>query len=147
MCLERKIVSDHDHRSWNMSRIKSRDTGLELKVRHHLFQSGFRYRTHSDLPGKPDIIIIGKRIVIFVNGCFWHHHGCKLSKIPSTNTEFWTEKLLRNEERDLQNHIKLINSGWEAIDLWQCELNNSFFDTMDSVEERIKNKQVKQNRL
>lgn len=92
-----------------MSRIRSSDTSIELAVRRCLFSWGFRYRLKYPLPGKPDIVFPGRRIAVFVNGCFWHMHGCRLSKMPSTRTDFWKDKLERNRERDAEVSALLIS--------------------------------------
>ena len=113
-----------ERRSWNMSRIKSRDTSLEMRVRRAVFARGYRYRVRSTLPGKPDMVFPGRRIAVFINGCFWHMHGCSLSKIPRTNSEFWKNKLSRNRERDEEVRKKLEGAGWKVIVLWECQINS-----------------------
>ena len=114
-----------ERRSWNMSRIHSSDTSIELAVRRHLFSKGFRYRLNYSLPGKPDIVFPGKRIALFVNGCFWHMHGCRLSKTPSARREFWEEKLLRNRRRDTDVRNILKTMGWRVFTIWECEIEES----------------------
>ncbi len=114
-----------DRRSWNMSRIKSHDTSIELKVRRSIYSKGYRFRVRNSLPGKPDMIFPGKKIAVFVNGCFWHMHGCRLSATPATNTKFWVEKLGKNRERDLEVRRKLENDGWKVIVLWECEIEEN----------------------
>ncbi len=111
-------------RSKNMSRVKGKDTALELSVRKAFFAEGMRYRIHYKLPGRPDIVFIEKKIAIFVHGCFWHQHNCKKAMLPVTNKKFWKEKLLGNKKRDKANIIKLKSLGWEILVLWECELNN-----------------------
>ena len=107
-----------------MARIKSRDTRPELRVRHFLWASGFRYRLHGkQLPGKPDIVLARYKSVIFVHGCFWHAHAdCKQFKLPKTRTEFWTQKLARNQARDAAAAARLQAMGWQVIVIWECEL-------------------------
>lgn len=114
-----------EKRSWNMSRIRSADTTLELKVRKYLHSRGFRYRIRFPIPGKPDIVFPGKKIAVFVNGCFWHLHGCRLSTVPSTRREFWETKLNVNRYRDLENLTRLENEGWNVVTMWECEIEGS----------------------
>ena len=119
-----------EHRSWNMSRIKGKDTKPELIVRSHLHKMGFRFRLHrKDLPGKPDIVLPKYRTVIFVHGCFWHQHDCKKRRAPQTNTHFWKEKLKKNKERD-ERDIKILGKmGIRTHVIWECEIkNNSFLE-------------------
>ncbi len=111
-------------RSYNMSRIKGKDTKPEEIVRKYLFSQGFRYRKNvSVLPGKPDIVLPKYRTCIFVNGCFWHkHEGCKYFVWPKNNAEFWKAKIESNVARDLINQKKLQEQGWKVITVWECEL-------------------------
>lgn len=128
-----------EHRSWNMSRIRGKDTDIEKMVRSYLFSRGFRFRKNDKrYPGKPDVVLPKYRTVIFVNGCFWHRHeGCKYATTPKTNTEFWMEKFNKNVAND-QLHIKqLQDMGWRVITIWECELKNSFEETMNRVEKAI----------
>lgn len=113
-------------RSYNMSRIRSRDTKPELLVRKFLFSKGFRYRLHpKNLPGKPDIVLPKYRTVIFVNGCFWHgHENCKDFAIPKTKTDWWLNKIMGNKRKDLENTQKLIEAGWKTITIFECELKS-----------------------
>lgn len=115
-----------EHRSWNMSRIKGRDTKPELQLRSALHKAGFRFRLHvSKLPGTPDLVLPGYRSVIFVHGCFWHrHHGCRNASIPSNRREFWMEKLESNVNRDAKNSAVLIAAGWKVFTVWECELES-----------------------
>ena len=117
-------VHSKEIRSYNMSRIKGKNTKPEELVRKYLFAQGFRYRKNdSRLPGKPDIVLPKYRTVIFVNGCFWHHHeGCKYFRWPENNAEFWQNKISRNEERDKKVHAELTAAGWKVLDIWECEL-------------------------
>lgn len=109
-----------------MSRIRSRDTGPEMAVRRMLHAAGYRYRLHrSDLPGRPDIVMPGRRTVILVHGCFWHRHpGCRLATTPATRTAFWLEKFRRNVERDRRVKAELEGLEWCVITVWECELRN-----------------------
>jgi DNA mismatch endonuclease (patch repair protein) len=113
-----------ERRSWNMSRIKGRDTGPELRLRSLLHRAGFRFRLHAkDLAGKPDIVLPRYRTVVFVHGCFWHRHeGCRNATKPSTRAEFWQEKLDGNVERDKRNRAALQKAGWTVITVWECDL-------------------------
>ena len=119
-----------EQRHNNMSRIRSRNTKPEKKVRQALFNSGFRYRVNvKTLHGTPDIVLPKYRTVIFVNGCFWHgHKGCKYYTTPSTNVEFWTDKVNKNKERDALNNQRLESLSWSIITIWECELKSKAFD-------------------
>lgn len=129
-----------EKRSWNMSRIRSKDTTAELYVRSLLYRNGFRFRLHvKDLPGKPDIVLPKYKTVIEVRGCFWHRHsGCKIATTPSSNTEYWLKKFARNVERDRENENKLKQLGWKVIVVWQCELKKTGF--IEHLIDNIKNK-------
>ena len=104
-----------EHRSWNMSRIRSRDTKPELLLRSKLHRAGLRFRLHRrDLPGNPDIVLPKYSTVIFVHGCYWHRHkGCKKTTTPSTRTNFWEAKFARNVERDELNILAIKAAGWQ----------------------------------
>lgn len=116
-------------RSYVMSRIRKVNTRPEIVVRLFLFQLGFRYRLHrKDLPGTPDIVLSKYKIVIFVHGCFWHQHSCKLGKLPKTNTGYWFPKLHRNKMRDKRHSKKLKELGWRVITIWECETLKNQFD-------------------
>lgn len=114
-------------RSYNMSRIKSKDTKPEILVRKFLFSRGFRYRLHvKDLPGKPDIVLPKYRTVIFVHGCFWHgHNGCKYFVVPKTRTEWWLNKINTNKANDEKATKALRKNLWRVITLWECDLKPS----------------------
>jgi DNA mismatch endonuclease (patch repair protein) len=114
-----------EKRSWNMSRIRSSNTSLEIRIRRALYSRGFRYRIRSSLPGRPDLVFPGRKIAVFVNGCFWHMHGCKLSTIPSTRRDFWVQKLTKNKERDLGVTRELKALGWRVITLWECKIEEN----------------------
>ena len=129
-------------RSWNMSRIKGKDTSIEVKVRKYLFKKGLRYRKNMrKMPGKPDIVLPKYKTVIFVHGCFWHRHkGCPDASIPKTRTEFWLDKFKANEIRDNNNMDKLKQDGWKIIVIWECQVNSkSFEDIMNDVYKQIIN--------
>lgn len=113
-----------DHRSWNMSRIKGKNTKPEIVVRKYLHSLGFRFRLHrKDLPGKPDIVLPKHNKIIEVYGCYWHMHSCKEGKVvPKTNTEFWQYKRMQTVERDKDNRDRLKTMGWDVLILWECEI-------------------------
>ena len=113
-----------EHRSWVMSRIRSKDTGPELIVRSWLHRHGFRFRLHvKTLPGHPDIVLPKYHALIEVRGCFWHRHPrCKTATTPSSNIAFWKEKFRRNKARDRAHEKEWRALGWEAIVIWECEL-------------------------
>lgn len=113
-----------EKRSWNMSQIKSKNTSIEKHVRSYLFKKGLRFRLHNKkLPGKPDIYLKKYNAVIFVNGCFWHHHkNCKRALVPKTNIEFWNDKFNKNIIRDKENKKKLKTIGLRVFIIWECEV-------------------------
>jgi len=113
-------VHDKATRSYNMSRIRSKDTKPEMIVRRFLFSKGFRYRLHDKrLPGKPDIVLPKYKTVIFVNGCFWHgHEGCKYFTIPDTREEYWINKIDINKKRDSAIQLLLNEFGWKTLNVW-----------------------------
>jgi len=115
-----------EKRSWNMSRIRSKNTKPELAIRKMLHNSGIRYRLHvKDLPGKPDLSNKSKGFAIFVNGCFWHQHeGCKRANIPKSNKDYWVPKLERNVNRQKDNIQSLHDMGMKAHIIWECEVKN-----------------------
>ena len=114
-----------EQRSDLMRKIRSTNTSPELKVRKFLFSRGFRYRLYAkNLPGKPDIILKKYKTVIFINGCFWHGHKCKIgsgNRIPKTNSIYWKEKINKNIKRDKSNKVKIKNLGWTIITIWECQ--------------------------
>lgn len=124
-----------ERRSWNMSRIHSKDTAIEIAVRQWLFRNGYRYRKHvKDLPGKPDIVLQTYKSVIFIHGCFWHRHpGCKNSLMPKTRTEYWQAKFDRNVANDMRHQHDLEKLGFQVIVLWECEITKHFEETMNRV--------------
>lgn len=107
-----------------MSKISGKNTKPEILVRKFLFSKGFRYRINvKTLPGKPDIVLPKYKTVIFINGCFWHGHNCKKGKLPSSNIDFWKEKISNNKSRDDKNSDLLVKLGWKVIIIWQCEVS------------------------
>jgi DNA mismatch endonuclease (patch repair protein) len=117
-------VHDKATRSFNMSRIRGKDTKPEMIVRQYLHTHGLRYRLHQkDLPGKPDVVLPKYRTVIFVHGCFWHmHEGCRYFVVPKTRTEFWMTKIGKNVANDIKQQSALMAAGWRVITVWECEL-------------------------
>jgi len=128
------------HRSWNMSRIKSKETTIEVLVRRFLFHRGFRYRKNvRGLPGTPDIVLRKYKTVIFINGCFWHmHKNCKESVVPKTRTEFWLTKLTKNVKNDEKHYRELRQQGWKVIVIWECQLDRTNYEqTMEKLVNKI----------
>jgi DNA mismatch endonuclease, patch repair protein len=111
-------------RSFNMSRIKGKDTKPEMLVRKFLFSNGIRYKLHDKkLCGKPDMVFPKYLKVFFINGCFWHgHKNCKYFVLPKTRTEWWLNKINRNKKKDNENIAALKKQGWEVTIIWECEL-------------------------
>lgn len=124
-------------RSWNMSRIRSSDTSPELRVRRYLYHRGYRYRIRYQIKGKPDIAFPGRHVAVFVNGCFWHGHDCKLFRIPKTRTEFWVEKIESNRKRDKVVDLTLSKAGWKILRIWECEMESDFGKTMARLEDAL----------
>ena len=114
------------HRSWNMSRIRSKNTKPEMVVRSFLHKAGFRFRLHRhDLPGKPDIVLPKYNTVIFVHGCFWHRHkGCKYAYTPKSRLKFWKDKFAGTVKRDKLHLKQLQDNGWKVFIVWECETQN-----------------------
>lgn len=119
-------VMTPEQRSYNMSRIGSRDTKPEKLVRTLLHNLGYRFRLHrKDLPGSPDIVLPKYKSVFFVHGCYWHRHeDCRYATIPRTNTDFWLKKFARNVERDKEACRRLNEMGWKVMVVWECETKN-----------------------
>jgi DNA mismatch endonuclease (patch repair protein) len=109
-----------------MSGIRDRNTRPEMAVRRALFAAGFRFRLHRrDLPGAPDVVLPGRKVAVFVHGCFWHMHSkCRYSKLPATRPEFWRAKLGRNVERDKNVVESLLAMGWRVLIVWECAIRN-----------------------
>lgn len=134
-------VHSKETRSYNMSRIRSKNTKPEEKVRKYLFSKGFRYRKNDKrLPGTPDIVLPKYKIVIFVNGCFWHGHSdCKYFVMQKTNTEFWANKINSNIERDKRQLQQLKKMGWNTIVVWECQLKPTQINqTLCDLEKNIR---------
>lgn len=129
-----------------MASIHSEDTRPEQAVRRELWHRGYRFRKCvRTLPGTPDIVLPKYRTCIFVNGCFWHgHKGCSKFVMPKTRTEFWANKIARNQERDLVNIQRLESIGWSSITVWECELGKSCIEnTMEKIESMLEENRTK----
>ena len=130
------MADDHtpEQRSYNMSKIRRKDTAPEILVRKYLFSRGLRYRIDDKrFPGRPDLVFPKYKTVVFVNGCFWHHHNCKYFVWPKSNTEYWYDKIGKNENRDKENIDKLKLMGWKTIIVWECELKNNRENTLSKL--------------
>lgn len=119
-------VVDSKRRSEIMASIQSKGMKPEVIVRRLTHAMGYRYRLHrKDLPGKPDLVFPGKSKIIFVHGCFWHHHkasSCKIARVPKSNQEYWIPKLRKNVQRDEEQIRELKKSGWDVLVIWECEV-------------------------
>ena len=124
-----------EKRSWNMSRIRRKNTEIEIKVRKYLFSQGFRFRKNvADMPGKPDIVLSKYKTIIFIHGCYWHRHAsCKNCTTPNTNREFWLKKFEKNIQNDSKHQQELEAAGWKVLILWECEIENDFERLMDNL--------------
>ncbi|MEL4454840.1 DNA mismatch endonuclease Vsr [Lutimonas vermicola] len=136
-------VHNKETRSYNMNRIKGKDTKPEIPIRKHLFSKGFRFRLHDkNLLGKPDIVLKKYKTVIFVNGFFWHgHRNCKYAVIPKTRTEWWKEKIKNTKSRDSLHQSEIEKSGWNFIIIWECDLNKmNMSGTLSNLTSLLRNK-------
>lgn len=125
-----------------MRRIRSKDTRPEVALRKALYKRGFRYRLHQrQIPGTPDLFVLKHQVAIFVNGCFWHGHGCAYSSVPKTNREFWEGKFNANSARDMVNLCKLRNEGIRAALVWECSLRR-MEETLERLEAFIKSDEM-----
>lgn len=128
MILSRKVRMGEQRlsRSETMRRIKGKDTSPEKAVRSMLHRMGYRFRLHrEDLPGRPDIVFPSRQKVVFVNGCFWHGHGCaRGARTPKTNRKYWVEKISKNMKRDKISSAELRRSGWKCLVVWECRIKN-----------------------
>jgi DNA mismatch endonuclease (patch repair protein) len=122
-------------RSWNMSRIRGKDTKPEIAVRSMLHRLGYRFRLHrNDLPGRPDIVLPSRKTIILVHGCYWHRHpGCRYAYSPKSRVDFWEKKFSENIARDRRNMNELQSIGWRALVVWECELREP-----DELKKRLK---------
>jgi DNA mismatch endonuclease (patch repair protein) len=133
-------VHSKEQRSYNMSRIKGKDTKPEMLVRKFLHAQGFRYKLHDKkLPGKPDIVLPKYKTVIFIHGCFWHGHAdCKYYVVPKTRTDWWLNKINGNIANDKKAVSALKKDGWKIITLWECDLKPvKIFKTLNSLLKKL----------
>lgn len=129
-------IVDPATRSRMMSRIRGKNTKPELIIRKLLHAAGLRFRLHrKDLPGKPDIVLPRYGFAIFVNGCFWHGHQCSLFRMPSTNSEFWQNKIGGNMERDKQRIRQLVEAGWRVGVVWECSLRGKKCEDLNVLQQ------------
>lgn len=128
-------------RSEVMSKIRGKNTKPEMILRSQLFRKGFRFRVHQkDLPGKPDIVFPKYKTVIFVHGCFWHfHNNCREGRIPSTNSKYWEQKLIKNKIRDQNNIKSLRKKNWRVIVVWECQIEKNINKTVMNVMRKLVN--------
>lgn len=127
-------VHSPERRSYNMSKIKGKNTRPEMIVRKWLWRNGYRYRLHKkDLPGKPDIVLAKYRTVVFVHGCFWHQHTCRYFKWPNTNKAFWEKKISDTVQRDKKNYAALFESGWKCFIIWECQVKGKEPEVFDDL--------------
>jgi len=115
-----------EKRSEIMRRIRGKDTTPEITVRKLVYSLGYRYRLHDKkLPGKPDLVFSSRKKVIFVHGCFWHYHNCKMGRLPKSNLSYWLPKLKETRLRDARNQKLIISLGWKFLVIWQCQIYNA----------------------
>ena len=133
-------------RSDIMRGVRSSNTEPEIRIRKLLHSLGYRFRLYrSDLPGKPDIVLSKYKSVIFIHGCFWHHHnGCKKSVLPKSNRKFWKDKIFDNVKRDNRLKSELENLGWKVLVLWECEVNQHIL-IKSRIKEFLKETNAKKN--
>lgn len=134
-------VHSKETRSFNMSRIKGKNTGPEMLVRKFLFSRGFRFRLHDKkMPGKPDIVLPKYRTVVLINGCFWHgHENCRYFILPKTNSGWWLDKINRTVLIDATSIEKLKKDGWNVIIIWECDLKKERREwILSTLPDRIK---------
>jgi DNA mismatch endonuclease (patch repair protein) len=129
-----------EHRSWNMSRIRGKNTKPEIVLRSLMHRAGFSFRLHDKmLPGKPDLVLPKYDTAIFVNGCYWHRHqGCPKATTPKTNTAFWKKKFEETVARDARNTSELKESGWRVITIWECELEADAVGLVEALRKQLK---------
>lgn len=125
MCAEvgqrRRDVHSPETRSYNMSRIRGRDTKPEMLIRRGLHARGFRFRLHArDLPGRPDLVFPRRRAVILIHGCFWHGHDCPMFRLPASRADFWQTKIEATRARDARAADALAEAGWRQLTIWEC---------------------------
>ncbi|EIM04284.1 very short patch repair endonuclease [Rhodanobacter denitrificans] len=127
-----------EQRQLNMSRIKGKNTKPEMLIRRGLHARGLRYRLHDrSLPGRPDIVFRKYNTAVFIHGCFWHAHGCIMSKLPATRQDFWEAKLSANAARDHKAVQELQSNGWRVLNIWECALRGPQRWTEDALLDRV----------
>jgi len=132
-------VMTAEQRRDNMSRIRGKDTGPELLLRKGLWKMGFRYRTHYKLPGRPDVVLVGRKIAIFVDGCFWHgcpDHGVR----PKSNSAFWNKKIQGTIDRDKRNLELLEKQGWTVLRFWEHDIEKDLAGLLKKLKRQIEQK-------
>jgi DNA mismatch endonuclease (patch repair protein) len=133
-----------EHRSALMSRIRGRDTAIEIAVRKGLHRLGLRYRLGGGgLPGRPDVVLPKYGTVVFVHGCFWHGHQCPLYRLPKTRTAFWLAKVEGNRERDARKAAELRASGWKVETVWECQIRGKSPKAVEALISRLGRKILK----
>ena len=135
-------IFSKEKRSQNMAAIKSKNTKPELAIRKLLFNKGFRFRLHSDiLPGSPDVVLKKYKVVVFIHGCFWHHHPCcNKSHYPKSNVAFWKNKIEKNQQRDQVSYKEINLQGWHVIVIWECFITKkNLYELGKQLEQLIKN--------
>ncbi len=135
-------IVDAKTRSKMMSGIKAKNTSPEIYIRKYLHSLGFRFRLHANnLPGKPDVLMPKHRLAIFIHGCFWHGHKCRYFKLPKTRTEFWLDKISKNQQRDILQLENLKKQGWRVLVIWECAVRymkkNEHYPLMNMLKEWI----------
>ncbi|VVE01324.1 very short patch repair endonuclease [Pandoraea nosoerga] len=108
-----------------MQQVKGKNTRPEMIVRSLLHRLGYRFRLHrKDLPGTPDVVFPSRRVALFVHGCFWHGHGCRIGQLPKSRLDYWQPKIATNRDRDARKEAALEATGWRVAVVWQCELTD-----------------------
>ena len=123
-------------RSKVMSRIRSKNTSPEMNLRKILWNKGYRYRIHYKLPGKPDIVFVGKKVAVFIDGCFWHKcPKCYIA--PKSNKKYWLPKIEYNVKKDEENNKTLKKIGWKVIRVWEHEIKKDLNKTVKRIESQL----------